>query len=206
MRNLPIGEDSDEAVFAGGVEAGAGFGGKVAVTADCGAGMRQMEGCEQAQQRDALGRGACVGRTSRAVEAADVAHAYRSEVVPAAVCAGQFKLAPGLYGAVETHHKVVTDVGEPALPVPAAYVGGAVVASGRSGGAMDDDGVDCAVAAHAGSCSRSGVFSHSYKGFAVCAAKLRSRMTETYAKMLHRPAGKGSGYPGRSHGVVTRWK
>ena len=66
----------DGGVFGGGVEAGAGFGGKVAVGVDDGTGELAFEGDEEFAESPLLVLGPGVGRKAVGVDAADVAHAY----------------------------------------------------------------------------------------------------------------------------------
>ncbi len=63
-------------VFAGGVEAGAGFGGEVAVAEDAGRGVFFEQGGEKSEERLFLSVGACVGTFALTIEAAHIGNAY----------------------------------------------------------------------------------------------------------------------------------
>lgn len=130
-------KDLQAAVFGGGVEAGAGFGGEIAVAVDRGAGETAAQRREEAKQRLALGRGACIGRAAVAADASHIAHSHRPTVVPAAMGSGHRQTPATFHRSVKPHHKMVPDIGKSSfLLMPAAYVGCSHIAPGRRGRAM----------------------------------------------------------------------
>lgn len=94
---------------------------------------------QELQQGAFLRVGAGVFRFAVSGQTADIAHAYAVAVVPRAVCAYLVLGATTLDSAVEVDDIVVADTTEATLLVPTVDVGGVVVRSLTSGGAVDDD-------------------------------------------------------------------
>ena len=72
-------------VLGGSIEAGAGFGGKVAVAVDGGGWVAVLEFSQEPDEGGFLCRGACVGRVAVGIETATVGYADGVRVVVEAV-------------------------------------------------------------------------------------------------------------------------
>lgn len=131
----------DGGVFGGGVEAGAGFGGKIAVGMYAGLGIGEAEIAQELQEGGFLGFCAGVGGLTGAVgcEASCVGYADAVGVVAEAVRACLAQGASGVDCAVKVDEIVVADGAEASLAVPEVDFGHADVAAGGGGGAVDDD-------------------------------------------------------------------
>ena len=134
----------DAQVFAGGVEAGAGFlGVQVAMAQDEGVGKEFPQLAQQGQQAGFLGQGAGVFRLAAGIQTAFVADADAVAVVVLAVGAYGVQGAAAVDGAVAGQVVVVADVFEAAVTDVVRAAGFKIkVPPLRGGGTMNDEQSD----------------------------------------------------------------
>ena len=99
--------------------------------------------CEQIAQGNALFGCACVGGIAGSVKPSDIANTYGVGIMPRAMRTGLSEGSAMLHCAVKENEKMIADVTELALQVPAAHIIHIEVPTCFRSGAMDDNLIDC---------------------------------------------------------------
>ena len=129
-------------VLGAGVEAGTGFGREVAVAVD---GETRIAGTEigyECGERPTPAGRAGVGRSAVSLLAAYIYYTYRTGVMPQTMRSRLRLRTPGMDSTVKVNYVMITDAIVAPGAMPGVDIGVAAVATARSGGAMDNDGIN----------------------------------------------------------------